>query len=178
MILRYTKANDVVFDPFCGSGTTAFESESLKRNFIDIDVQQNLVDEVKLKLDSKHNFFEIFQGNSAHPEVIKSVKERLNKYNRSCCQLAILHPLYHNIISFSNHPEDLSNIKDLNYFLQEFRKCIINSITVLQKYRYLIIVIGDKYTQGQWIPLGFYCMNEAIKNRFTIKERNNKKYGR
>ncbi|MBU4141635.1 site-specific DNA-methyltransferase, partial [Patescibacteria group bacterium] len=32
LILRYTKENDVVFDPFLGSGTTAYECETLKRN--------------------------------------------------------------------------------------------------------------------------------------------------
>ena len=32
-ILRYTKKSDVVFDPFVGSGTTAYEAENLKRDF-------------------------------------------------------------------------------------------------------------------------------------------------
>lgn len=31
LILRYTKKDDVVFDPFVGSGTTAYEAESLRR---------------------------------------------------------------------------------------------------------------------------------------------------
>lgn len=32
LILRYTKKNNVVFDPFLGSGTTAYEVESLSYN--------------------------------------------------------------------------------------------------------------------------------------------------
>lgn len=32
-ILRYTKKNEIVFDPFLGSGTTAYEAESLSRHF-------------------------------------------------------------------------------------------------------------------------------------------------
>ena len=40
LITRYTKRNDVVFDPFVGSGTTAFEAENLKRHFIGIDIQK------------------------------------------------------------------------------------------------------------------------------------------
>ena len=42
-ILRYTKKNEIVFDPFLGSGTTAYEAESLNRNFIGIDIQKNLL---------------------------------------------------------------------------------------------------------------------------------------
>jgi len=42
-ILRYTKKNEIVFDPFVGSGTTAYEAESLKRNFIGIDIQKSLI---------------------------------------------------------------------------------------------------------------------------------------
>ena len=45
-ILRYTKKNDIVFDPFVGSGTTAYEAESLKRNFIGIDIQKNIIFQV------------------------------------------------------------------------------------------------------------------------------------
>lgn len=33
LILRYTKKNDIIFDPFVGSGTTAYEAESLGRHF-------------------------------------------------------------------------------------------------------------------------------------------------
>jgi len=39
LILRYTKKNEIVFDPFLGSGTTVYEAESLSRNFIGLDIQ-------------------------------------------------------------------------------------------------------------------------------------------
>lgn len=37
LIKRYTKAGDVVLDPFAGSGTTVYEAETLARNCIAID---------------------------------------------------------------------------------------------------------------------------------------------
>ena len=49
LILRYTKKDEIVFDPFLGSGTTAYEAESLKRNFIGIDIQKKLINFVKRK---------------------------------------------------------------------------------------------------------------------------------
>jgi hypothetical protein len=39
----------------------------------------------------------------------------------------------------------------------------------MKKEGYLAIVIGDKYSSGQWIPLGFYCMNEAQKLGMLLK---------
>jgi hypothetical protein len=36
-IRRFTKAGDTVLDPFMGSGTTAYECETLARNFVGID---------------------------------------------------------------------------------------------------------------------------------------------
>ncbi len=38
LIQEFTKPNDVVFDPFCGSGTTLVESKLLGRNSIGIDL--------------------------------------------------------------------------------------------------------------------------------------------
>ena len=36
---------------------------------------------------------------------------------------------------------------------------------MLEKKHYLGIVIGDKYTNSEWVPLGFYVMQEAMKNK-------------
>ena len=60
LILRYSKEGEIIFDPFLGSGTTAFEAENLKRNFIGIDIQEGLVNQLKSKLDSLDNFLSRF----------------------------------------------------------------------------------------------------------------------
>ena len=168
-ILRYTKKNDVVFDPFVGSGTTAYEAESLKRNFIGIDIQKSLINKIKKNLDRKNNFSELLAGDSVNENVFKQVKEILKKYKKKNIQLTILHPPYANIIKFSSHKEDLSNAKSLKEFLSKFSQVLKNTTSILEKGRYLAIVIGDKYTKGQWIPLGFYCMNEAQKLGLILK---------
>ncbi len=168
-ILRYTKKNDIVFDPFVGSGTTAYEAESLKRNFIGIDIQKSLINKIKKNLDQKNNLFELLAGDSANKNTFEQVKEIFKKHKKKNIQLAILHPPYADIVKFSSHKEDLSNAKSLKEFLSKFAQVLENTISILEKGRYLTIVIGDKYTKGQWIPLGFYCMNEAQKLGLTLK---------
>lgn len=169
LILRYTKKNEIVFDPFVGGGTSAYEAENLKRNFIGIDIQRDLIEQIKKNIDTKNNFFELLAGDSTNFSTFNKVKETLKKHRKKNVQLAILHPPYADIIKFSNLKEDLSNVKSLKEFLEKFSQVLKNTISILEKDRYLAIVIGDKYTLGQWIPLGFYCMNEAQKLNLILK---------
>lgn len=169
LILRYTKRGDVVFDPFVGSGTTAYEAESLGRHFIGVDIQPELVKHIKSKVDNKNYFAELVAGDSTDKKTFSGITEILNRRKRKNIQLAILHPPYADIIKFSNNNRDLSNSKSLNDFLSSFSLVIRNTLSLLEKNRYLAIVIGDKYMQGKWIPLGFYCLNEAQKLGLILK---------
>ncbi|MCK4386792.1 MAG: hypothetical protein KAV41_01745 [Candidatus Pacebacteria bacterium] len=169
IILRYTKKNDIVFDPFLGSGTTVYEAENLNRNFIGIDIQKKLVDYVGKNIEPKNNFSDLITGDSAKINTFEKVKESLKNHKKKKIQLAILHPPYADIIKFSDLKDDLSNIKSLKEFLEKFSIILKNTIEILEKDRYLVIVMGDKYTAGKWIPLGFYCMNEAQKLGLTLK---------
>jgi DNA modification methylase len=169
LILRYTKKNDVVFDPFLGSGTTAYEAETLERNFIGIDIQKKLIDHVQKNIDSKNNFSKLINGDSSKIETFNKVKDVLKNNKKKSVQLAILHPPYADIIKFSDLKNDLSNAKSLKEFLDKFSEVLKNTIEVLDKGRYLAIVIGDAYKTGKWIPLGFYCMNEAQKLGLVLK---------
>ncbi|MFH0792164.1 MAG: DNA methyltransferase [bacterium] len=168
-ILRYTKNDDIVFDPFLGSGTTAYEAESLNRNFIGIDIQKTLIDYVGKNIEAKNSFSDLITGDSVKTETFDKVKELLKNHKRKNVQLAILHPPYADIIKFSDLKDDLSNAKSLKEFLKKFSDVLKNTIEILEKGRYLVIVIGDKYTSGKWISLEFYCLNEAQKLGLTLK---------
>lgn len=169
LILRYSKKNDVIFDPFVGSGTTAYEAENLGRHFIGVDIQPDLIDLIKSKVDNKEYFAELVVGDSTNKNTFSNILEILNNQNKKNIQLAILHPPYADIIKFSNNDNDLSNAKSLSIFLEKFSLVVKNTMDLLEKNRYLAIVIGDKYTNGEWVPLGFYCMNEAQKLGLKLK---------
>ena len=169
LILRYTKKNDIVFDPFLGSGTSAYEAETLNRNFIGIDIQKKLIEHVKSNVETKKDFSELIVGDSTKEETFLKVKDILKKHKKKNVQLAIMHPPYADIIKFSNLKEDLSNTSTLKEFLCKFSEVLKNTIDILEDGRYLAIVMGDKYTAGKWVPLGFYCMNEAQKLGLNLK---------
>jgi DNA modification methylase len=168
LIKRYTKKGDIVFDPFVGSGTTVFEAENLERNYIGIDIQADLINYIIEKADNK-NCISLIQGDSANINTFDNIKEILKKFGKESVQFAILHPPYSDIIKFSNIKEDLSNSKDIKEFRGKFEKVLINTIEILESSRYLAIVIGDKYENGEWIPLGSMIMSDAMHCGLKLK---------
>ena len=84
-------------------------------------------------------------------------------------QFLILHPPYWDIIKFSRNKNDLSNAKSADEFLKMFGKIIDATYPVLDKGRYAAVIIGDKYSSGEWIPLGFFTMQEMIKRGYRLK---------
>ncbi len=81
----------------------------------------------------------------------------------------MMHPPYYDIIKFSEDSRDLSNAASVDLFLEMMGRVLDNAAPVLDKGRYLALVIGDKYAKGEWIPLGFLTMNEVLKRGFMLK---------
>lgn len=44
-----------------------------------------------------------------------------------------------------------------------------NLTPYLDSSRYLVLVIGDLYQKGEWIPLGFYCMQKILEQNYLLK---------
>lgn len=169
MIQRYTKESDWVLDCFSGSGTTLIESQRLKRNGIGIELQKDVAKVSRKLIHSEQKkstvTADVICGNSTTMDYSKILK----KYGIEKVQLVILHPPYFDIIKFSDNPDDLSNTENVEQFLAQFRKVIEKSVKILETGRYLVIVIGDKYEKGEWIPLGFKSMERATQCGLTLK---------
>ncbi len=169
MMLRYTKKGDWVLDTFVGSGTTLIECRRLGRNGIGIELNPEVAQRAKELIEKEKNkdnvVSEIIIGDSRTIDI----KQILDKYGIKQVQLLIMHPPYHNIIKFSKDKKDLSNAKNTEEFLKMFGEIIDNTTPYLEKGRYFVLVIGDKYSKSEWIPLGFYCMQEVLKRGYLLK---------
>ena len=166
---RYTKQNEWVLDPFLGSGTTLIECKRLGRNGIGIELLPDVIELANNNISSEYNKFNI------QTEIINADSTKLdfnnilNKLNINHVQFLILHPPYWDIIKFSENSNDLSNAKSITDFLILLGNVIDNTYDILENNRYMALIIGDKYSNGEWIPLGFYSMNEVLKRNYILK---------
>jgi len=171
LIRRYTKANDIVLEPFMGSGTTLFECEKLNRKYIGFDINEEMVKWVKDQMSDSlfYKDFEIFLANSLDKlQVDKNCEIANKKFNSKSVQFVLMHPPYMDIIKFTQNKDDLSQIDNINEFVKQFKIICQNSLKHLDKGRYFAIVIGDVYKNSEVVPLGFYCM-DMIKRNFKVK---------
>ncbi len=172
MLKRYTKAGETIVDFFLGSGTSAIESHRLDRRCIGIEIQPAMVDYVQEKIQEL--------GADASTQIInadssdktwtgKKIRQALQETNLTHSQFAFLHPPYADIIRFSSLEKDLSNADSTEAFLEGFQRVAELAFEVLEKNRFAALVIGDKYTDGELIPLGFYCMERMNRAGFKTK---------
>ena len=169
LIKRYTKKWDYVLDMFLGSSTTAIECENLERNIIWIDIKKDLIDRAREIITSDKIDKQFILWDSWSEKITNKIKTYLETKDKNWFNLVILHPPYHNIIKFSDLKEDLSNAPTNIDFLTKFNKIVENWKELLVKWWYLAIVIWDKYTSWEWIPLWFQCMAEAQKTWLKLK---------
>jgi len=169
MMMRFTKKGDWVLDTFVGSGTTLIECRRLGRNGIGIELNREVAKRAEELIEKEQNkdnvVTEVVVGDSR----LIDIKSVLSQYGIDKVQLLIMHPPYHDIIRFSEDKRDLSNAESTEEFLNMFGSVVDNATPYLEEGRYLVLVIGDKYYRGEWIPLGFYCMQEVLKRGYLLK---------
>ncbi len=169
MIKRYTKKGELVLDSFVGSGTTLIESQRLGRHSLGIELQPQVAESARQTVAVEPNVHQVTSQVVTADSLTLDYRALLPQYGFNSAQLVIMHPPYFDIIKFSDDPSDLSNAASVETFVAQMGQAVKNATTVLDKGRYLVLVIGDKYSKGEWIPLGFQTMSEVLKLGFSLK---------
>lgn len=169
LLRRYTKKGEWILDPFLGSGTTLIEAQRLGRNAVGIELSKKVLDLTKKNILKEANsnkvVLEFINGDSASVDLNKKISALQIK----SFQFQIFHPPYWDIIKFSENKNDLSNANSIDEFLKGFGKVLDNCLPLLDRKRFAAIVISDKYSNGEWVPLGFYVMQEFLKRGMILK---------
>ena len=172
LMRRYTAADGVVLDGFLGSGTTMIEARRLGRNSVGVELLPEMAaaakraahsQAVELPESESDVFAEVIVGDSGGKKMRDKVAAVLAKRGRESLDLIVLHPPYHDIIKFSDRAEDLSNAESAEEFVRRFGDVVANFSPLLRPRHYLAVVIGDKYADGEWTPLGFRVMEETLR---------------
>lgn len=171
LLTRYSKKDEIVLDMFLGSGTTAVEAARLDRRCLGVELKPELVEYVrgKIRPDLLESRIRLLQGNSAAPETVGRITETFQAMQADVAHLLILHPPYADIIKFSDRPDDLSNAPTTAAFLDGFEIVARNGYELLAPGRFAALIIGDKYANGELVPLGFWCMERMNRAGFKTK---------
>lgn len=168
---RFTKKGDVVLDLFFGSGTSGIEAVNMKRRCIGVELKEDLAQKVSDKFSQKQLVTDvnIICADSASGDAKEKIQARLDIMGTKKAQFLVLHPPYDDIIKFSDKKEDLSNCTSTQEFYNLFEKVAKNGYDLLEKGRFAVLIIGDKYSDSQIQPLGFECMNRMNNLGFITK---------
>jgi DNA modification methylase len=171
-MLRFTRAGEMVIDPFAGLGTTLIEAQRLGRHCIGVELNPTVAEQARQRIQQEPATsvkWELLVGDSRAPETACAVAEQLRRWGFDHAQLLMLHPPYHDIIRFSDDPRDLSNLPTTEQFCDGFEQVVANFAPLLEPKRFLVLVIGDQYRRKEWVPLGFYAMERVRKHGFRLK---------
>lgn len=168
---RFTKPGDVVLDMFLGSGTSAIEAINMDRRCVGVELKKDMVDYVseKFSRDELNKSVKIIHGDSSSGSITAHIKATLAGLDEKNAQFLVLHPPYADIIKFSDLENDLSNYVKTEDFLEQFKHVAQNGYDCLEKGRYAALIIGDKYTKGELVPLSFLCLQKMNEVGFKTK---------
>lgn len=164
LIRRFTNREDVVIEPFMGSGTTLFECERLFRRYVGFDINSDIVDFVRGKMNGRFNDYAIHLYDAASDRAGAMLRGDLKRFGRDAADLMILHPPYFNIIKFSDKQYDLSNAKTLEEYFSMYRAVVNRQLPFVRRNGHLAVVAGDLYRNSEVVPLGFMIMNATLQD--------------
>ena len=178
VLRRFTRPGEVVVDLFSGSGTTLIESCHLGRHGLGVELQEDVNRIARERISQASNplnvKWDLLTGDSTRAETRRRVLACLEEWDSPGAHHVILHPPYWDIILFSDGDggTDLSTASTEQDFYDQFQAVVENALEILIPGRFLTLVIGDKYHKGDWIPLGFGCMEVCRRAGLRLKSLN------
>lgn len=165
LILRYSSESDTLLDPMIGGGTTAIEAKILNRHIICSDVNDKALERTKTSLAFEAE-------NNSWQRVVKCDARNLSGVGDESVDFILTHPPYADIIKYSEGKlnNDLSNIHDIDKFVDEMEKVARELYRVLRKGKYCAILIGDTRRKKMYQPIAYKVMDRFIKAGFQLKE--------
>jgi len=157
-----SKKNDIIFDPFIGTGTTSIASNLLKRRSIGIEINKNFIDLARRRfkingLNLKHHL--ILEGDCyslLKKGEISSLMENIGEK----IAFTVTSPPYYNILKsysnmkdsnsplYTNYGDDSKNLEnklDYNQFLEALTEIFKEIYHLMNNRSYLLINVKNYY---------------------------------
>lgn len=161
LISIYSHENDLIFDPFAGSGSTLVAAKNSKRFSKGIE----LSDEFIKLYERRTNNLNLFDDEEYEPTLIKGDSRELLKWiEKSSVQLTITSPPYWDILNqkrtadykeirnYGDFDSDLGNIKSYDDFLNVLKNVFTQVYYVTKINGFCCIVLMDLRKKDKFYP--------------------------
>jgi SAM-dependent methyltransferase len=180
LIMKYSKKNDIVLDPFVGGGTTLIEAYLLRRRSIGIDINPlaiRLSNKRIRELEQRSEKAGKRLSRRCRPVVKKGDARNSSKillglgHGSNSVDLVCAHPPYLDALRYTEDiNRDLSHISNTEMFCTEIQKIAGEIHKVLKDQGRCAILVGDVRKEGRIVSLGFELLNRFLAERFQLEE--------
>jgi len=195
LVLFFTKAGEFVLDPFAGVGGTLLGAELAGRKSLGFELNPKWV-EIYQTIKER---FGIWKGKLVLlGDNIQNSKSRIQNITArmmrgDCLQLIktvksesvdaiICDPPYgvgHKVTGFKDEtnfamfstddPRDFGNAPTTEEFLAKMKQLAREAFRALKPGRYMVILVGDRFQNGEFVPLGANLANALRTEGFQLK---------
>ncbi len=172
----FTKPKDLVFDPFCGIGTTLVACDRSKRKGIGIELNKKYVDITKFRTKQK-----IIHGDASNlKEILKENKIKninfsitsppyWNVLNRSTGDFEIKRKKKNLDVNYSSEVIDFGNIENYDDFVNSVYLLYRDLYPFLKINSYIVIIVKNLKKKGINYPLA-WDLAKKLSDLYTFKD--------
>lgn len=161
LIEMFTKKNDLVLDPFAGTGSTLIAASERERKAIGIELSSQFISMYKDRLKQT----ELFNAKHGESKIFHDDSLNLKKYVKTnSVQLTVTSPPYWDILNqertadgkavrnYGKHRENLGNIHDYNEFLNSLAAIFSEVFQITKIGGYCCVVLMDIRKKDRYFP--------------------------
>lgn len=165
LIEIFSKKEDLVLDPFLGSGTTVLSSYNLGRNSVGIELSREYITLARRRI--KNIQLKLLEKSTKlmEPKIHQGDVSEITKFlSPNSVDLIITSPPYWNILTerrsadrkeirkYSNSKQDLGNIQTYEEFIEKLGQAFSSLYKVLKTEKYCIVIIMDIRKKSKFYP--------------------------
>lgn len=179
LISIYSHQDDLIFDPFAGSGSTLIAAKNLKRFSKGIELSKEFISLYK----QRKNNLSLFDQNNYEPELIHGDARALSQWiEKESVQLTITSPPYWDILNqkrtadnkeirnYGDSNTDLGNIKSYKGFLEALKNIFSLIFQVTKQSGFCCIVLMDLRKKDKFFPFHLDIIQFMADIGFTLDD--------
>jgi len=179
LISIYSHEDDLVFDPFAGSGATLIAAKNLKRFSKGMELSDEFIKLYKQRISN----LSLFDEDQYQPTIIKGDARELSKWTqKDSVQLTITSPPYWDILNqkrtadyketrnYSDVEADLGNIKSYETFLDTLKDIFSQIYQVTKGGGYCCVVLMDLRKKNRFYPFHLDTVEFMSEIGFTLDD--------